>query len=68
MIKKSLKYDDKTLFSEVEEIYRIRNNIAHQARAVLKKDNVEKTIEEIDTLIYIRATEQVFDWIEKSMK
>jgi len=66
-IARSLKDEDNQTFTLLEQLYRVRNNIAHRGKCVLKLDDgSEREVDESLSIDFLNTTKKVLLWIDNA--
>ena len=68
-ISRSLKNEDNQTFSLLEELYRVRNNVAHKGKCIRDLDDgSESKVDEILFIDYLNTTKRVLIWVDNAFK
>lgn len=68
-ISRSLKNEDNQTFSLLEQLYRVRNNIAHEGKCVFYSDDRrEINVDGILFIKFLNTTKKVLIWIDNAFK
>jgi len=66
-IARSLKDEDNQTFTRLEQLYRVRNNIAHRGRCVLNLDDgSEREVDESLSIDFLNTTKKGLIWIDNA--
>jgi len=68
-ISRSLKNEDNQTFSLLEQLYRVRNNIAHKGKCIFYLDDgSESKVDESLFIDFLNTTKKVLAWIDNAFK